>query len=93
VLLGKRVTHVEHLEKHILAHCQDGSAHQGDLIVGADGVRSIVRQRMWDYMISQGLFREVEIDRTGQNPVGCVGYKDQLLLSQLSFFPSPNYNY
>jgi 2-polyprenyl-6-methoxyphenol hydroxylase-like FAD-dependent oxidoreductase len=46
VLLGKGISKVDHFEHGIVAHCNDGSSYHRDVIVGADGVHSIVRQEM-----------------------------------------------
>ncbi|PIG69629.1 monooxygenase [Aspergillus arachidicola] len=68
VLTGKKVVKVEDLHGKVKVYCQDHSVFDGDLVVGADGVRSIVRQQMWDYMDSKGLEREALGERNGLEP-------------------------
>ncbi|GAB1200026.1 hypothetical protein APSETT444_009386 [Aspergillus pseudonomiae] len=63
ILVGKKVIKVENLHGKVKVHCADHSVFDGDLVVGADGVRSIVRQQMWDYMESRGLKREALRER------------------------------
>ncbi|RAK99276.1 FAD-dependent oxidoreductase [Aspergillus ibericus CBS 121593] len=46
VHLNKRVVRVGHVADGVVAHCEDGSVFAGDLVVGADGVRSTVLQEM-----------------------------------------------
>ena len=64
VLVNKKVTKVEHLPEKVVVHCADNSIFEGDVVVGADGVRSSVREQMWDYMESRGLREEVLKERT-----------------------------
>jgi 2-polyprenyl-6-methoxyphenol hydroxylase-like FAD-dependent oxidoreductase len=50
VLTGKKVVSVEHAVdqgKPVRVVCADGSRYEGDLVVGADGVRSRIREEMW----------------------------------------------
>lgn len=47
ILLNKRVESVEHTTNEVVVHCTDGSSHHGDIVAGADGVASKVRQEMW----------------------------------------------
>src|ERR1043166_3522909 len=42
---GKELSRVEQNEMGVTAHFTDGSAERGDLLVGADGIRSTVRQQ------------------------------------------------
>lgn len=49
---NKRVTKVEHLPEKVRVHCTDQSVFEGDIVVGADGVRSTIRQEMWRHMDS-----------------------------------------
>lgn len=47
VLHGKKITRVDHFDDRVVAQCKDGSSYTGDIIIGADGVHSLVRQEMW----------------------------------------------
>jgi 2-polyprenyl-6-methoxyphenol hydroxylase-like FAD-dependent oxidoreductase len=40
---GRRLTHVEQHEASVVAHFADAPAQEGDLLIGADGLRSTVR--------------------------------------------------
>jgi 2-polyprenyl-6-methoxyphenol hydroxylase-like FAD-dependent oxidoreductase len=44
-----RIEHIEHTATGIKVCLTDGTFEEGDLVVGADGVHSLVRQFMWDY--------------------------------------------
>ncbi|KAI8228353.1 FAD-dependent monooxygenase atmM [Colletotrichum sp. SAR 10_86] len=47
VLTGKRVSRVEMTDSGVTVKTQDGSTYAGDILIGADGVRSTIRQEMW----------------------------------------------
>ncbi|RAH45764.1 FAD-dependent oxidoreductase [Aspergillus brunneoviolaceus CBS 621.78] len=64
VFLNKRVTKVDHLLEKVVVHCEDNTTFEGDLVVGADGVRSNIRYQMWDYMETRGLINEIAEERT-----------------------------
>ncbi|MEM6897122.1 MAG: FAD-dependent urate hydroxylase HpxO, partial [Pseudomonadota bacterium] len=70
VHLGMCLTHLEETDEGVIAHFEDGSTAEGDILVGADGARSIVRdyvrgvptERLYSgYVNWNGL---VEIDET-----------------------------
>lgn len=63
ILTGKKVVSVEHFDTHVAVHCSDGSSFNGDLVVGADGIRSRVRQLMWSHMDSRGIQDEAQEER------------------------------
>jgi 2-polyprenyl-6-methoxyphenol hydroxylase-like FAD-dependent oxidoreductase len=63
VFVDKKTVNVENLPDGIRVHCADGSVYEGDLVVGADGVRSTVRQAMWKSMEEHGLQNEVEKEK------------------------------
>lgn len=46
VLTSKRVTAVENMDTSIMVTTRDGSTYSGDILVGADGIHSTVRQQM-----------------------------------------------
>ncbi|KAL4891704.1 hypothetical protein BDV59DRAFT_208887 [Aspergillus ambiguus] len=63
VMVNKKVTQVEHFPEKVVVHCEDHSVFEGDVVVGADGVRSTVRQQMWHYMEGQGMEHEAFKER------------------------------
>jgi 2-polyprenyl-6-methoxyphenol hydroxylase-like FAD-dependent oxidoreductase len=46
VLFGKNVTSLDETETGVTVKCADGTAYQGSIILGADGVNSIVRRKL-----------------------------------------------
>jgi FAD dependent monooxygenase len=48
IVTGKRVKSVNETEDGVRVTFQDGSFEEGDIVVGADGVHSIVRNAMWE---------------------------------------------
>ncbi|KAK8071479.1 monooxygenase [Apiospora hydei] len=55
VLTGKRVDTIKQDDAGVTVYCTDGSSYQGDIVVGADGVRSKVRQEMWRASEEEGI--------------------------------------
>ncbi|KAK2048778.1 FAD/NAD(P)-binding domain-containing protein [Colletotrichum somersetense] len=47
IVLNKKVQRVETLEGSALVYTTDGSVFEGQIVVGADGVRSTIRKEMW----------------------------------------------
>ena len=47
VLLQKRVDKLEHSRDCVKVICRDGTEYIGHVVVGNDGVNSIVRKEMW----------------------------------------------
>ncbi|KAJ5775469.1 uncharacterized protein N7511_000480 [Penicillium nucicola] len=70
---NKRVTRVEHLSEKVRVHCTDHSVFEGDIVVGADGVRSTVRREMWKYMSSIDLEKQsIEEQARMSSEYSCV---------------------
>ena len=46
---GRTVKEIEEDASGVKVHLDDGSIETGDIVVGADGVHSTVRQIMWDH--------------------------------------------
>jgi 2-polyprenyl-6-methoxyphenol hydroxylase-like FAD-dependent oxidoreductase len=53
VLLNKRVSRVEQGHEGVTVYCRDGTSYKGDVVVGADGIHSVVREEMWRYMSAE----------------------------------------
>lgn len=49
IKLNKRVERIEHTDTGVRVLLTDGTVEEGDIVVGADGVHSIVRSQMWAY--------------------------------------------
>ncbi len=64
IVPGKKVFKVEHSDEVVSVECNDGSTYTGDLVIGADGVHSIVRQEMWRHMDESGAGLLVSKERT-----------------------------
>lgn len=47
MLLNKRVHRLEHFQDFVKVICKDGTEHVGHIVVGNDGVNSVVRKEMW----------------------------------------------
>lgn len=47
VFLRKRLDRIEDTTKGVKVYCTDGSVYEGDVVAGADGVNSRVRDEMW----------------------------------------------
>ena len=71
VLVNKRIVSVEHSEEGAVVHCKDGSQFHGHVIVGADGINSMIRNEMWRRFDEQGLSRRIGQDRTGEQSTSC----------------------
>lgn len=65
IKIGKTVLRVEHSRnpsEPVTVVCTDGSKFQGDLVVGADGVRSKVRSEMWA-AVERGICGNFDVQR------------------------------
>ena len=47
ILLNKKVTGADHSADGVTVRCADGTSYRGDILAGADGIWSKVRQEMW----------------------------------------------
>lgn len=50
LLANKVVEKIEETADKVTVTTKDGSVYEGDIVIGADGVRSVVRQHIWDEM-------------------------------------------
>jgi len=65
LLVNKQVERVGHSTHGVTVHCKDGSTYEADVLVGADGVRSKVREEMWR-LAEQKSPNSMRSDRNGE---------------------------
>ncbi|KAF9426596.1 hypothetical protein BGZ94_006281 [Podila epigama] len=54
IMLGRRVLTTMQNDNGVMIRCSDNSVHHGDILVGADGAYSAVRQQMYKNLKSDG---------------------------------------
>ncbi|MGB0747285.1 MAG: FAD-dependent monooxygenase [Magnetospiraceae bacterium] len=74
--LSKRLTDLEDSGKEVVLRFEDGSSANADLVIGADGARSFVRQWMLGY--DDALYS------------GCSGFRGIVTPDQLDLLPDPD---
>lgn len=72
VLVNKMVTKVELEPSRVRVETGDGSSYYGDILVGADGVHSKVRNEMWRLadILEPGYIPATE--HKGESPLGDI---------------------
>ncbi|KAH7110381.1 FAD binding domain-containing protein [Dactylonectria estremocensis] len=55
ILVGKKVVSIDTHEYGVTVHCSDGTAEEGSIVVGCDGVHSTVRGIMRDLMLKSSV--------------------------------------
>lgn len=71
ILINKKVLRVNNHKKEdgITVQCTDGSSYDGDVVIGADGVRSVIRSEMWraveEKLINPSISFDVAKERSG----------------------------
>jgi 2-polyprenyl-6-methoxyphenol hydroxylase-like FAD-dependent oxidoreductase len=50
LLTNKKVANIEENEQGVKVTTKDGSVYEGDIVIGADGIWSTVREHMWKEM-------------------------------------------
>lgn len=83
VQLGKKVVSLNHHDGQVTVTVDDGSVHEGDLVVGADGVHSRVRDEVWRLSdaIRSGTIKDKE--KKSQSPWHTRGLEDQALTLEI----------
>ncbi|ORZ28079.1 hypothetical protein BCR41DRAFT_344625 [Lobosporangium transversale] len=59
---GKRVTRLEEKDGQVFIHCADGFVCQGDMLAGADGAYSNVRQSLYEQLEEKGLLPKIDTE-------------------------------
>ncbi|KAG0272937.1 hypothetical protein BGZ95_011269 [Linnemannia exigua] len=65
IKFGKRVLEIRQNSGEVILRCADNSVHHGDILVGADGAYSAVRQGLYAELFNKG-----ELPKTDNAPMG-----------------------
>lgn len=60
IFMSKKVLKVVEEDDKVYIHCSDNSSYMGDILVGADGAYSAVRQNIYKDMSDQGLLPKAD---------------------------------
>jgi len=71
ILLGKRVLSFTQNQSKIIIECSDNSSYFGDILVGADGAHSAVRQHLYKQLDADKILPRSD-DVSGSLPFNCV---------------------
>lgn len=74
ILTKQRVKRVDLRTDGVRVHTEEGSTFTGDMVVGADGVHSVIRKEMWRIgkEVSPGYFPDNETSRWSCHPPNCL---------------------
>ncbi|KAF9193392.1 hypothetical protein BGZ51_003443 [Haplosporangium sp. Z 767] len=61
ILLGKRVLRVVEKDDQVVIHCADSTVYQGDILIGADGAHSSIRQCIYKEMDEMGILPKSDL--------------------------------
>ncbi|KAF8925903.1 hypothetical protein BGZ58_000381 [Dissophora ornata] len=95
LLMNKKILRVEEKDDKVIVHCADNMTYEGDILIGADGTNSSVRQSIYKKLDQQGVLpksdtEEFEVGYTLM--VGVAKPKDPTKYPQLEddtcHFPS-----
>ncbi|KAG0217018.1 hypothetical protein B0O80DRAFT_500814 [Mortierella sp. GBAus27b] len=73
---GKRVLRTEEKNDKIYIYCSDGTSYEGDILVGADGANSSVRQSLYKRMERDGHLPKSDSENSTTTYVSMVGVAD-----------------
>ncbi|GJJ74503.1 hypothetical protein EMPS_06861 [Entomortierella parvispora] len=73
ILLGKKILRVEEDDDKVFIHCSDNSSYEGDVLVGADGAYSAVRQSIFKDMKKAGSLPKADFEDLVAGYTAAVG--------------------
>lgn len=82
--MGKKVATFEQNDQGVTIHCSDNSIYHGDILVGADGAHSAVREHLFQVLQDKDMFPSVD---DGGLPFDCVCLVGQTEVLDTEDFP------
>jgi 2-polyprenyl-6-methoxyphenol hydroxylase-like FAD-dependent oxidoreductase len=87
ISMSKKVLRSEEKDGRVIIHCADSTTYEGDILVGADGAYSGVRQSIYKQMEEKGILPKADLESFTIGYVTMVGVsepKNPTKYSQLS---------
>ncbi|KAF8955867.1 hypothetical protein BGZ46_002524 [Entomortierella lignicola] len=78
ISLGKKVLRSVEKEGKVTIYCSDDSSYEGDILVGADGAYSGIRQGLYKHLDKQGLLPKEDHESLALGFVSMVGVTEEL---------------
>ena len=78
ILLNKKILRVEEEDDRVFIHCSDNSSYEGDVLVGADGAYSAVRQCIYKDMKQQGVLPKEDFEDLIAGYTAAVGITEPM---------------
>ncbi|GJJ74501.1 hypothetical protein EMPS_06859 [Entomortierella parvispora] len=78
ILLGKKILRVEEEDDKVFIHCSDNSSYEGDILVGADGAYSAVRQSIFKDMKKEGILPKGDLEDLAAGYTAAVGITEPM---------------
>ncbi|KAF9584215.1 hypothetical protein BGW38_007208 [Lunasporangiospora selenospora] len=78
IRMGKKILNVVDTPDAVNVHCSDGSSYSGDILVGADGAYSSVRQRLYQDLAAKGQLPAEDDKELNKAYITMVGTTEEL---------------
>ncbi|KAK3816840.1 MAG: hypothetical protein J3R72DRAFT_497982 [Linnemannia gamsii] len=91
ILYNKRVQNIFEENNKVRIEIADGSSYEGDILVGADGAYSRVRQNMFEHLLKQGMLPKTDQEDLPFRCTCLVGQTDKLGLEVFYQLKDRNY--
>ncbi|KAF9314076.1 hypothetical protein BG003_004539 [Podila horticola] len=82
VHLNKRVLSFDYDDHNMVVRCSDGSVLQGDLLVGADGTHSVVREHLYKILRARGVLPAADEKPMPYSSVALTGETEVLSVDE-----------
>ncbi|KAF9152046.1 hypothetical protein BG015_005872 [Linnemannia schmuckeri] len=89
ILLKKRILTISEEDDRVTIYAFDNTAYQGDLLVGADGAYSVVRQRLYEKLKKRGLLPKSDDEELPFNCTCLVGQTDYMDPDEFPILKNP----
>lgn len=89
ILLKKRILTISEDDDRVTIYAFDNTAYQGDILVGADGAYSVVRQKLYEKLKKRGLLPKSDDEELPFNCTCLVGQTDYMDPDEFPILKNP----